>query len=92
MRKFSWFILVVNVLFLIWVIAGAASKTGTACTEDVALCQSAQEVGKGIGVVLIIVFWAVVDVILGVLWLVTKPKEKPTVVYVEKPADPSAQL
>jgi rubredoxin len=33
-------------------------------------------VGTGIGVGLIIVLWALGDVILGVLWLVTKPHKR----------------
>ncbi len=87
MRKFTWVILVINVLFLIWVISGLASGGDTsACGSlSAADCETAQGVGKGIGVALIFVFWAVVDVILGVLWLITN-RRKPEVVYVDRPA------
>jgi hypothetical protein len=78
-RPFSWVILIINILFLIWVIAGIASSSGTPkdCgTLSAADCNNAQAVGTGIGVAIIIVFWAFVDVILGVLWLVTRPRGK----------------
>ncbi|MDT0379754.1 hypothetical protein RM572_13370 [Streptomyces sp. DSM 42041] len=73
-RFFTWVILAFNLIMLIWVITGATSgpdcsgKTGDALTT----CQAGQ-VGTGIGVSLLIVLWALSDVILGVLWLVTKP-------------------
>lgn len=70
-RVFLWVFLAVQALFLIWVITGAASGHGTAanCHDQYlthAQCASASEAGTAIGVGLIIVFWAVVDVILGV--------------------------
>jgi hypothetical protein len=79
-RPFSWVILVINILFLIWVIAGISSAGGTAedcgtlSTQD---CEAAEAIGTSIGVGIIIALWAFVDVILGVLWLVTKPKRRP---------------
>ncbi|MFR9676383.1 hypothetical protein [Streptomyces sp. TR02-1] len=62
---------------LILVIAGANSgpdcsgKTGNALTN----CQ-AGEVGTGIGVSLLILLWALGDIILGVIWLITKPAKR----------------
>lgn len=76
-RVFTYVILTINALFLIWVIVGAASGSGhaTNCGSlDQQTCDSAAHAGTAIGVALIIVFWAVVDVILGILWLVTKPR------------------
>lgn len=85
-RKFTWFILVVNALFLIWVISGAASAHGhaTGCgTLSQADCDSAKDVGTSIGVFLIVAFWAFVDIILGIMWLVTR-KRQPAIVYVQQ--------
>jgi hypothetical protein len=76
-RRFTWVILVINVLFLIWIIGGMASSSGPAhdCGSlDQQTCDSAKNVGTAIGVGLIVAFWAVVDVILGIIWLVTKPR------------------
>ena len=68
---FVWVFLAIQVLFVIWVIAGAASGHSAAvnCHDQYltrSQCASATEAGAAIGVGLIVVFWAVVDVILGV--------------------------
>jgi hypothetical protein len=72
-----WVFLAVQALFLIWVITGAASgHTAAASCHDPYLtrqqCASASEAGTAVGVGLIIVFWAVVDVILGISYGVWK--------------------
>lgn len=69
-RIFLWFFLAVQVLFLIWVIAGGASHNDVSdCgTLSAKTCNDAQNVGKGIGVFLIIVLWFFVDAFLGVVY------------------------
>ncbi|MDW4908737.1 hypothetical protein RB628_26215 [Streptomyces sp. ADMS] len=63
-------------MFLIWVIAGAASVSGTPeeCRgrtgDALELCNDANDVGTTIGVGLIIGLWAAVDVILGFTYVV----------------------
>lgn len=76
-RVFLWVFLAVQALFLFWVIGGAASGGSAAahCHDQVlthAQCASASSAGTAIGVVLVIVFWMVVDVILGVSYGVYK--------------------
>jgi hypothetical protein len=58
-RVFMWVILAVNALFAYW-----AVKTGADTTID--------PTAAGLAALFILVLWAVVDVILGVLWLVTR--------------------
>ncbi|WP_458248259.1 hypothetical protein [Streptomyces sp. MAI_2237] len=62
---------------LIWAISGAA--TGKSCNgltgDKLTNCQ-ASNVGTGIGVGLIILLWALGDIILGVLWLITRPHHR----------------
>src|ERR1700735_4980760 len=72
-RVFPWVFLAVQALFVIWVIAGAASGHGAAanCHQQYlthAQCASASEAGTAIGVGIIIAFWVAVDVILGVCY------------------------
>lgn len=69
-RIFLWFFLAVQVLFLIWIITGASSGgTATDCgTLDQKTCQDAQDVGTGIGVFLIVIFWMIVDFFLAVIY------------------------
>jgi hypothetical protein len=90
-RIVLWVFLVIQAIFLIWLITGLASKgsgpsvasqTASACSNGgwqglfksqadcmkhyaVAL-HDASDVGKGAGAAIIILFWMVVDVILGV--------------------------
>ena len=79
-RIFTWIILAINALFLVWIIVGAASRpaaTNTTCNSlDLQTCQAASDVGTAIGVGLIIGLWVAADVILGILWLITKPKTR----------------
>jgi hypothetical protein len=79
-RPFSWVILGINVLFLIWIIGGVASSGGA--PEDCGslsaeTCNDAEAVGTAIGAGILVFLWAIVDVILGVIWLVTRPKRRP---------------
>lgn len=76
---FRWFFLAVQVLFLVWIIAGANSSSGSVAKSCAGMtgqalqtCTDAGHVGTGIGVMLIIVLWAVVDVILGISFLVMR--------------------
>ncbi|MGH3325983.1 MAG: hypothetical protein ACRDOV_16380 [Streptomyces sp.] len=76
-RVFTWVILAFNLIMLTWVILGASSgpdcggKTGDALTQ----CEAGQ-VGTGIGVFGLILIWALGDIILGVLWMITKPHKR----------------
>jgi hypothetical protein len=74
-RPFTWAILVVNALFLVWTIAAAAAAPEAA----------AGHVGAGMSVLLIMVLWACVDVVLGVTWFVTRRRD-PGLVVVQRPA------
>jgi hypothetical protein len=101
-RVFTWVILVINLLFLIGVIAAVAnSHKGTCNGLDTPTCNSAKDAGTAIAVIIVVVFWAAVDVILGIVWLVTRRRE-PAIVYVQQvapqppysqapPTPPSAQ-
>ena len=69
-RVFLWVFLAVQVLFIIWIIGGASS--GGDATDCGSLsqqaCNDAQDIGTGIGVVLIIVLWMVVDFLLAIIY------------------------
>ena len=73
-RMFTWFILVVQILFVTWIITGTSSVASN-CDGEVGealeLCQAGTAIAAGIGMGLIIFLWAIVDVILGLIWLVT---------------------
>jgi hypothetical protein len=67
-RVFLWVFLAIQVIFLIWIIAGVHGAT-TAPTDcgvlDAQTCQSATDAGAAIGAGLIIGLWVAVDIIVG---------------------------
>ncbi len=75
---FTWFILAVNVIFLIWIIVGINAGQSGSCDPAVNPqdCETAKDVGTTVGVALIVFFWAAVDVVLGVIWLITRRSRK----------------
>jgi len=79
-RIFTWIILIINVLFLIWIITGISSRpsaTAANCQSlDLKTCQAANDAGTGIGVFLIIFLWVAADIILGIIWLITRKKTR----------------
>ncbi|MDI3403839.1 hypothetical protein [Streptomyces cavernicola] len=72
-RVFLWVFLAIQLLFLVWVITGAASAGGTPedCGSlDTTTCNEAENFGTALGVGLIIALWAAADVILGITYAV----------------------
>lgn len=69
-RIFLWFFLAVQLLFIIWIIAGSTQGTDTSdCgTLSEQACKDAQNVGTGIGVFLVVIFWMIVDFFLAVIY------------------------
>lgn len=78
LRPFTWVILAINALFLAWIIGGAVSASHQECSSGLSAdtCQAASAIGTGIGVALIVGLWVAVDIILGLLWLITRPKRR----------------
>lgn len=66
-RIFLWIFLAMQILFLIWVIAGAMAGSSTHCVAGTTTvdCHNAHEVGTTIGTGIIILFWALADIIVG---------------------------
>ncbi|MFF5973764.1 hypothetical protein ACFY7C_19770 [Streptomyces sp. NPDC012769] len=67
-RIFMWIFLAIQVIFVIWVIVGATSASGTPddCgTLSREACNDAENLGTTIGVGFIIFIWAATDIILG---------------------------
>lgn len=98
-RVFMWTFLVIQALFLAWVISGIAGHTGADTATVNAGClhgawqglfqsqadclvhyraglNQAAAAGTAIGVGIVIVFWAVVDIILGIGRLVVLTSRK----------------
>lgn len=76
-RVFPWIFLAIQALFIIWIISAIVSVHGTTvdCNEQYVTqseCTNAANAGAAIGVGIIIFLWALVDVILGVGYLVMR--------------------
>ena len=66
-----WLFLAVQVLFIFMIIVGVSSSDTSDCQGlDAQTCKSATDAGTAIGVGLVIGLWALVDVILGMIWLI----------------------
>lgn len=78
-RKLTWVVVLFNILMLLWIIGGSASTTDS-CEGEVGTaldaCEAGTAIGAGIGVFVLIVLWAFGDVILGVLWMVTRSSKR----------------
>ncbi|KOU55141.1 hypothetical protein ADK57_45620 [Streptomyces sp. MMG1533] len=77
MRPLTWVILAFNLAMLLWLVISlyAASEEGRTCVGD--LCQDANDRPSLVGAWLVILFWLVGAVVLGVAWLVTHRTEQP---------------
>jgi hypothetical protein len=79
MRPFGWFIIAVQILFVIWILATASAASETCDNEFGRLVESCQDFSNaraGVAMGAIIFFWAAVDVILGIIWMVTNSSRR----------------
>lgn len=70
-RIFLWVFLAVQVLFIIWIIAGLSGASGDAAdcgSLSQADCNAAEDIGTGIGVALVVGFWLAVDFLMAVTY------------------------
>lgn len=70
-RIFMWFFIAVQVLFLVWIFSAGASGAGqpSDCgTLSADTCNTASDIGTGIGVMLIIGVWIVADFLLALIY------------------------
>tara|TARA_B100001750_G_scaffold239275_1_gene247086 strand:+ start:499 stop:777 length:279 start_codon:yes stop_codon:yes gene_type:complete len=90
MRTFAKVIIGINIIFLLWVVGGVGANADNCdglSGDDLEICEAGTAIGTGIGVTLICGLWAIVDIILGVLYLITQPKPEPVVVYADRPPE-----
>ncbi|MGC0205101.1 MULTISPECIES: hypothetical protein [Streptomyces] len=72
-----------QILFLIWVITGAATSSGTPeeCRgltgDNLELCEDANDLGTTIGVGLIVAFWVAADFILALTYAIYRLASRP---------------
>lgn len=80
LRPLSWIIIGINILFAFWLFGGVGSAVSDSCVGEtgdaLTACQAGTAIGAGIGTFMILTLWMIVDVILLVIFLVTKKKNR----------------
>jgi uncharacterized membrane protein len=79
-RIFLWIFLAIQLLFIIWIVAGIASAggdPGDCGSLSKEACNDAESVGTGIGVFLIVVLWFFVDFFLAIGYGVYRLAKRP---------------
>lgn len=73
-RKATWALLIWTVLAVLWIVvgAGAAGDMPAAGSEAEA---AGRAIGAGIGITFIIIIWFLGFIVLGLIWLMSRPKE-----------------
>jgi hypothetical protein len=89
----TWVLVAWCTLIVVWAIGGAASATSSSSVSDCvrdsagilnrADCQSAAEAGAGIGMLLTLFIGFFGFMFFGLIWFMSRPKEK-QVVFVER--------
>jgi hypothetical protein len=81
-RVFLWIFLAVQVLFIIWLIS--AGLTGdhqtTHCTAaglTSGECKATSEVGTGLAIGFILVFWVIIDLLVSIPYLIYRLARRP---------------
>jgi hypothetical protein len=69
-KVFLWFFLVVQALFLAWVVSGVSRRGGTINCDSLSAseCAAARNAGEGVGIGLLVLTWIAADVVLGLTY------------------------
>lgn len=78
-RKATWALVIWTVLAILWIWAGTSAVGDMPATGDEAE-GAARAVGAGIGITMIILVWFLGFIILGLIWLMSRPKDN-VVIY-----------
>jgi hypothetical protein len=77
-RVFLWVFLAVQVLFIAWIIAGAAAGHGSCGDLSARACADAADTGHGIAVAFQIIAWCVTDFLLAVIYGICRLARRPS--------------
>lgn len=72
----TWALLIWTAIFAAWMIAGISDRASEDCPPGDQVCIDASDVGTGIGVALIFVLWFIGFLVLGLIWLMSRPKHR----------------
>lgn len=78
-RKATWALAVFNLLALIWLVSGIVGVSNNCpglTGSNLAACQAGTAIGAGIGVTFIVIIWFIGFMVLGLVWLMSRPKNR----------------
>jgi hypothetical protein len=78
-RKATWALAVFNVLALVWLLSGiigASNNCSGLSGGALSGCQAGTAIGAGIGVTLIVIIWFIGFMVLGLVWLMSRPRHR----------------
>lgn len=76
-RKMTWVLIIWSALILVWAVAGGGSAANDCADEVGETARSACEAGTGIGILLVLLIGFFGFVFLGLIWFMTRPKNRP---------------
>ena len=84
-RKMTWVLLIWTAIFAVWIVGGvndASGHTHAYCVAhasqflSVKDCETASDAGTAIGATLVFILWFLGFVVLGLVWLMSRPKRR----------------
>ena len=76
-RKATWALALFNALILFWLVSGLAA-TSDSCSglggDSLSACQAGTAIGGGLAVTFILIVWFMGFVVLGLIWLMSRPR------------------
>ncbi len=93
-RKMTWVFLVFNALMLLWITVGISDRPSEDCATDpsvidgtlsLSACQTASDVGTGIGVALVGGLWFLGFIVLSLVWLMSRPRRQEVIIVNQAP-------
>jgi hypothetical protein len=76
-RVFWWVFVAIQIIFIIWIAAGAADSHKDCAGLSAHACLSAADTAHGIAIVAQVVAWCVVDFLVGVPYVIYRLARRP---------------
>lgn len=72
-RKATWALVIWTVLAVIWIASGIGAVSDLPAGSEAE--EAGRAIGAGLGVTFIIVIWFIGFIVLGLVWLMSRPKD-----------------
>lgn len=73
-KVLKWLFIAFNLIMIYWLFAGTGASTDVVNHASSEAGKAGAEIGRGLGVMMILFLWVVGDIILGMLVMFTRPK------------------